>query len=71
MSKWKRTCEAAKNDPVLVGIATSIVAANRAGNPDRAAYAAFTDRVKERDLFVPNRAYYTLLIGSCLSLYRA
>jgi hypothetical protein len=49
---------------------TSIVAANRAGNPDRAAYAAFTDRVKERGLFVPNRAYYTLLIGSCLSLYR-
>ena len=71
MSKWKRTCEAAKNDPVLVGIASAIVAANRAGNPDLAAYAAFTDRVKERGLFVPNRAYYSLLVGACLSLYHS
>lgn len=69
LSKWQRSCKAAKLDRDLSGIAKAIVMANRAGKPDQTAYLAFQDKAMELGLYVPNKAYWTLLIAAAIGHY--
>lgn len=59
---FKQTCEAAKADETLRQLVAAIRAANKAGTPDRTAYAALRDRFQELGLTLPNRAYWSFLM---------
>ena len=67
-SPWQVTVAAVKADETCRLLAKAIRDHNLTHSaPDRTAYGAFRDRVDEMGLYVPNEAYYGVLLLSAMA----
>jgi hypothetical protein len=66
ISRWERTKRRAKADEVLCGLARHIQWHNQTYRIfDKVAFAAFTDRTIELDLYIP-KGYLSIVLGLCM-----